>query len=83
MVSISNTSSILLTNESKEHSHEKKLVRLFLQIIDLVQTKVRQHFFNFYNRQSKGYDFLKEGAPKVKLVSLSNILDTVDLFTTM
>jgi hypothetical protein len=28
-------------------------------MIDLVQTKVRQHFSNFLNRLSKSYDFLR------------------------
>jgi hypothetical protein len=53
----------------KGHSHEK-FMRISLYIIDLVQTKVCQHFLNFQNHLSKSYDFLCRMALDVKWVNL-------------
>jgi hypothetical protein len=39
-------------------------------MIDLVQTKVCQHFLNFQNHSSKSYDFMKEGAFDEKQIFL-------------
>jgi hypothetical protein len=52
----------------KEHSHEK--VCEIISLSDsLVQTKVCQPFFNFWNRPSHHYDLLKEGFQNVKMTS--------------
>jgi hypothetical protein len=44
----------------------KKFLRLPLNLIDKVQTKVRQPFFNFLICPSHCYDVLKEGVQDVK-----------------
>jgi hypothetical protein len=56
----------------KGHFHIKKFKIITLNDV-LGQTKVHQHFLNFYNHPSHCYDFSKEGAHDVKWGQLISI----------